>query len=109
MPLPLWAWNSRTFIYPSPAWKTCSFITPAGVCANELEDVPGIIGSRRTRGPAESDAPGVSDLPAASFVCFYFRARDGGQRLHACPLQEALASRHHGHQHAVYRDLGLRP
>ena len=43
---------------------------------------------------------------AAAAVRFYFRPRDGGQRLSSGGLQEPSASRDHGHQHGVHRNLG---
>ncbi len=44
---------ARTSTSPSPAWKICFSITPAGVCANELEGIYCIACARRARGAPE--------------------------------------------------------
>src|ERR1700691_4546777 len=88
------------------AWKICFSITPAGVCANELEDIFCIARTRRARGTAKSGAADSPDIFAAAVVRLYFWARDGGERLYAGRLQEPVAARDHADQHGVHGSVG---
>src|SRR5882724_27829 len=70
----------------SRVWRICFCTTPAGVCANELEDFFRPIGSRCSCRSPEFHTFAVADVSAADDVRVYFRPRHGEQRVYACRI-----------------------
>src|SRR5258705_9009335 len=97
--------NYAMCISRSPAWRICFCTTPAGVCANELEDLSGPTGSRCSCRSPEFHSLAAADLFAADDVRVYFRPRHGEQRVYASGIQESFVAGDNCDQHGVHRRL----
>src|ERR1035438_3566302 len=98
--------SCATSTSPRPASKTSFCTTPEGACASELQNFYGHAWARLPGGAPQPSYAAAANVFATADVRFYFRPRNGGQRLYARQLQKPPAARHHGPEHGRHGHLG---